>query len=316
MKSKLSRHIPESIKQQIRINSKFGCVVPDCRNSIYEYEHLIPEFKDAEIHDPNKICLTCSNHNPRKTGKYNNEYYSKEQLIKFYNQIKNDPNPPFPTNKDFFKFWELPFTIEIGDLKLKNTESIINIDGLDYLSFKPNPDKTEYSPKILFSGRLQNSNHQDVFHIIENEWIFNYNSYDLITSNGKVQIFEMENQCLFEAIKIPATNTIKITQLSIIKFPFEIKIEKDELKVYQTINNQFKILVRFRASVEHKKAGIFLDSSKETDISKLGYSLNGNIGNHISGTGIYLGRGSGTTRIQWLKIDLLDTHSNTKKAIF
>ena len=51
----LSRYIPEDIKRLVRQNSKFGCVVPGCRISFYEYEHILPEFKDARAHDPEKI---------------------------------------------------------------------------------------------------------------------------------------------------------------------------------------------------------------------------------------------------------------------
>ena len=85
-----SRHITKETKLKIRQNSKFGCVVPHCRNSFYTYEHLLPEFKDAKTHDPEKMCLTCSNHNPRKTGGNGQENFSKEQLIEFYQNIKSN----------------------------------------------------------------------------------------------------------------------------------------------------------------------------------------------------------------------------------
>lgn len=54
----LSRHIPEKVKRIIRQNSGFGCVV--CGNFTTNYEHVDPEFKDAKIHDPEKMTLLCA----------------------------------------------------------------------------------------------------------------------------------------------------------------------------------------------------------------------------------------------------------------
>lgn len=53
----LSRDIPESVKLRIRQHAGFGCVI--CGLGIVEYEHVDPEFKDAKVHDPEKMTLLC-----------------------------------------------------------------------------------------------------------------------------------------------------------------------------------------------------------------------------------------------------------------
>lgn len=52
-----SRYIPQETKLEIRRRSKFGCVV--CRCAFYQYEHIIPEYHDADEHNPDNMCLLC-----------------------------------------------------------------------------------------------------------------------------------------------------------------------------------------------------------------------------------------------------------------
>mgnify|MGYP000906689683 CR=1 FL=1 len=134
----LSRHIPEEIKKEVRQNSKYGCVVPNCRNIIYEYEHLIPEFKDASVHDAENICLTCPTHNPRKKGVNGEELYSKNQLIKFYSQLKESKSSFNISNKDIFSGFDKSIKIKLGSLICENISSLIEIDGKNIFSFTKN----------------------------------------------------------------------------------------------------------------------------------------------------------------------------------
>jgi hypothetical protein len=310
----LKRDIPEPVKRQVRINSKFACIVPNCRESIYEYEHLIPGFNDATSHDPNKICLTCAKHNPLNKGKLGNEYYSKEQLIEFYNLIRTSeilPSPP--KNKDFFNYFGNPVKIQIGDFEFENIESIISIDKENYLSFNKNKDTSPYAPKIVFSGKMENSKGENVFNIIDNEWISNYNHYDLITTNGKIKIYEESQKCIFEALKIPNENKIIITKLRLIKKPFIIEVDKTDFVVKQKLDNEHQwIEVRFKSHISHQKIGISLDSSKRIELDKIGFKLDGNLGNQIIGTGISLGVGSGITRTQNIRIEFVDSKNKSR----
>lgn len=312
----LSRNIPEPVKRQVRINSKFACIVPDCREAIYEYEHLIPEFKDAKTHDPEKICLTCAKHNPNKKGRVGNEFYSKQQLIEFYELIKSHDNPPSPKNKDFFNHLKSPITVQIGDFELENVESIINIDNIDYLSFSKNKDSSPFAPEIVFSGRLENTKGENVYSIKDNEWISNYNHYDLLTTNGKIKLYEGSRKCIFEAFKIPNENKIIISKLLLIKDPFSIEVKGNDFVIKQNIVKDVQwIEVRFKSHIYHQTSGIFLDSSKKIDLTKIGFKLHGNLGNQITGTGINLGVGKGITKTKYIRIEFVDIKKNQRHLI-
>lgn len=88
--------------------------------------------------------------------------------------------------------------------------------------------------------------------------------------------------------------------------PFNIEIEKGNFVVTQFFEcSNLKIEVRFKSHISHQKSGISLNSKKKLDLSKIGFKLDGNNGNQILGTGIWLGVGSGITRIQKLSITLV-----------
>ena len=70
----LKRYIRPAIKRLIRENSGFGCVI--CGGSDYTYEHIDPEFNDADAHDPNKMTLLCF----ACHGKVTTKKWSKEKV--------------------------------------------------------------------------------------------------------------------------------------------------------------------------------------------------------------------------------------------
>lgn len=78
----LARSIPAGVKREVRKNSKFGCVL--CRCGFFDYEHIVPEFKDARCHDPEKICCLC----PGCHGRVTRGQLSKSAVAKAYEEIK------------------------------------------------------------------------------------------------------------------------------------------------------------------------------------------------------------------------------------
>ena|SRR5262245_8258957 len=87
----LSRHIPNDVKLAVRRLSKFGCV--RCRNAIYQYEHIDPQFADARVHDPHVICLLCGSCHDRVTR----GQVSKKTIKELYAKVQNDSavKPPW-----------------------------------------------------------------------------------------------------------------------------------------------------------------------------------------------------------------------------
>ena len=61
-----SRHIPESIKREVRQRCRFGCII--CGTPVYHYDH-IEEFSIVNEHKAENIALLCPTHHQDKTSK-------------------------------------------------------------------------------------------------------------------------------------------------------------------------------------------------------------------------------------------------------
>lgn len=301
----LSRHIPKEIQRKIRQNSKYGCVVPTCRNIIYEYEHLIPEFKDAEVHDPNKICLTCPTHNPRKTGINGEEIYSKEQLISFYEKIRKTQEPIEISNKDIFSGFNNDIVVQLGGLKCDNVTSLIEINGENIFSLTKNKEKSSFAPDILFNGRFEKPNSELLFEIIDNEWKSNSDHGDITYKNGTLEIFDDTQSLVFSIRKIPSENLLIIDKLNIWINPFHVYIENDELIVarHDTIFNSY-IGVKIEAHISHQESAIKLSSTQISDQIDFNGQINysGDYGLKVENNGISIASGSGISRIKRIYI--------------
>lgn len=302
----LSRNIPDDIKKTIRQNSKYGCVVPHCRNVIYEYEHLIPEFKDAITHDPEKMCLTCPTHNPRKQGPNREELYSKDQLINFYSAIRTAKESIELRNNDIFSGFDNNIKIKMGGLICENVNSLIEIDGKNIFSFRINSNKSLFSPDIHFNGKFEKPNGELLCEIKENEWVSNSNHGDLIYKNGILSIFEENQKPIFSIKKVPTDNTLIIENLDLWVSPFHIYISNNELIVarHDTMSNSY-IAAKIEATISHQDAAIKLSSLDlipkiDFDTSKISYS--GNYGFKMENNGITAAFGPGVSRIKRIHI--------------
>ena len=302
----LSRYIPDEIKKVIRQNSKYGCVVPNCRNIIYEYEHLKPEFKDAKIHDPEKMCLTCPTHNPRKTGVDGEELFSKEQLIEYYSKIKESKEPIKITNKDIFSGFDKSIKIQFGSLICENISSLIEINGKNIFSFNANYDKSSFAPDILFNGKFEKPNGKLLFEIVENEWLSNSEHGDLIYKNGVLTIFDENQNPIFLVRKVPSENTLIIEKLDLWVYPFHIYIDKDELIVARhDLSTDSYIAAKIDASISNQDTAFKLSSdniSSNIDFDKSKISYSGNYGFMMKNNGIKMAFGAGVSRIKSIHI--------------
>ncbi|MFV8448988.1 hypothetical protein ACNO65_02795, partial [Vibrio campbellii] len=63
----LKRYIPQDIKQQIRKEAGYGCVI--CGSMFCDYEHIEPEFNNAHEHNPDHMTLLCGLCHHHVTGR-------------------------------------------------------------------------------------------------------------------------------------------------------------------------------------------------------------------------------------------------------
>jgi len=164
----LDRYIPADVKRQIRINSKNGCVI--CRNGVYQYEHIDPEFNDAISHDPEKMCCLCASCHDKVTR----GQLSKQTVISKYKEIRESERSPSPS--EFFDFYEGQALLKFGDLISEiSPKSVLEIYGEELFSVSPGA-KGEIG-KV--NAKFFDDNENLLFEIKGNEWIGPSEYFDL-----------------------------------------------------------------------------------------------------------------------------------------
>jgi hypothetical protein len=172
----LTRAIPEAVKRQVRQACGFGCVC--CGLAIVTYEHIDPEFHDAQNHDPNKMALLCGSCHDRVTR----GFWSKET-------IKQARRDPFCIRQgkchDAFDIGEGDLAVWIGTVKAVNVESILKVDETVLLSIEP-PE--EPGAPYRLSGEFYDDSGNLLFRISKNEWFGETCNWDMETIGGTIVI--------------------------------------------------------------------------------------------------------------------------------
>ncbi|MCW8336463.1 hypothetical protein, partial [Vibrio paucivorans] len=122
----LKRYIPQDVRQVIRKESGYGCVM--CGSMFCDYEHIEPEFHNATKHDPECMTLLCGGCHHHVTGRRK----SKRSVWK----AKANP---FAIKHGYVKEFIEPTTeqqIRIGDSFVNSTEIVLEIHGKPILWFE------------------------------------------------------------------------------------------------------------------------------------------------------------------------------------
>lgn len=115
----LGRYIEQSIRKKIREDAGYGCVV--CGTLFCDFEHIEPEFHDAEQHDPEKMTLLCESCHGKVTGKRKSKRRVWEAKADPYckknNVIREEIDPSL-----------LP-TVQVGTSQFNDVEIILSLHG-------------------------------------------------------------------------------------------------------------------------------------------------------------------------------------------
>jgi hypothetical protein len=285
----LNRSIPAEIKRLIRQKSKFGCVI--CRQAIYTYEHINPVFTEAKIHDPECMCLLCPNHQRDSTD----GVLSKTEILNAYHRVQSSEGVDAPNRHGFFDLvGNQEASIQIGPTTFIGYPSIINIDGIDFLSFKRSSDKGH---SFQINAKFFDNTGCELFRIKNNEWIGNNQFWDVDIVGTSLIIRRKKGEILFSVEKDLMINKLNITRLNMWALPFHIKTDKGHLLVGQhdLINKRY-VYYGINAELSYGKCGLYLDSKTNSFLSVGPLKFYGG-DSHISGTGIHIGRGGGTALI-------------------
>lgn len=286
----LSRNIPSAVQLEVRQRSKFGCIF--CRCAIYQYEHIIPEFKNAESHDENYICLLCGTcHDKVTKGRI-----AKTTVQHRYNEIQNSDNIKRPF--DDFDLSATELSLEIGGAVFHKTKTFLRINNEDILSVNPPIDNAAF-PSI--SGIFYDSAGQETLRIIDNVWESSHNMWDIEIVGQKLTIkTEKDRKALVLFILPP--NRIKLEYLDMYKDNCRV-ICKDGKLIVSQIHEEIETSIHLKNfECTGANVGIDVDSYKNKRPDPTGLSMIGGQGISLDGTGIRIGVKAGQMHIDKLEI--------------
>lgn len=248
----LKRPIPANIKQKVRKECGFGCVM--CGSWICDYDHFDPEYEDAMFHDSNGIALLCGSHHAAKTkGLLTNEQVglSRKKPYNIEHGIKNN-QLFFTSNPTLYLcgneiidggsiIANLKFTSPFKETCIKTGESkmmqelfipIINIGNA--IPEEPIP--------VYLSFFDSEENFDPIFRIEDNEWHGNINNFDIESIGTNLTIRKKKGKILLSIDFKTDENRIDINNIEVTLPGMKIKRVLDtKLKKYGINLNGLKI---------------------------------------------------------------------------
>lgn len=198
----LSRDIPAAVKREVRQRCGFGCAI--CGLAIIQYEHIDPEFSEAQEHDPNKITALCGACHDKVTR----GVWSKEKVIR-HNEKPKCVEDGFAS--DFFDTGqELPIVV-FGDTEWKDTPTIIEALGETVLGLTRN----DASGMVEISGIFHNDEDQEIFRIDNNEWKGSTDNFDIDVA-GNVFTVRKEKRKVALKIRVEPPNAFIVEEIDML----------------------------------------------------------------------------------------------------
>ena len=172
----------------------YGCVV--CGSFILDYEHLEPEFKDAERHDPDGMLLVCPTHHRAKNGMVSRDFL-----------VASSKNP-VAKQKGFSQYtleWgQTEPLIIIGKNKFRNVKTLIRIEGEDVLSL--GLPETLGAPFRL-NAHLRDSAGDAIVQIVDNDWRVSVGNWDFEYAGNRLR-FWLKPRSIELSIRLEAPHIV------------------------------------------------------------------------------------------------------------
>jgi hypothetical protein len=216
----LKRDIPEEVKREVRQRCGFGCVM--CGNAIVEYEHFDPPFEHAREHNPNGIALLC----PGCHGLISKGFGSKNKV----REASNNPRCLIKghTAQEMTMMMDNDYpVIVVGTTRWEKTTLIFEVLGEPLLEIEP-PEK--HNTPYLISGVFYDSEGNELFRIIKNEWIGLTSNWD-ITIIGTELTIRRKLRDIALQLKYTAPSDITITKIDMYYKGARIFGDKNGIKV-------------------------------------------------------------------------------------
>jgi hypothetical protein len=214
----LARTISSAVKREVRQRCGFGCVV--CGLGIIQYEHVDPEFNDAQQHDSDKITLLC----PQCHAKVTTSFWSKQK-------IKQAMIAPICKKsgftKEVFDFSSGHPLLQFGGVCLSNCPIPITVAGSPLFKIEP-PEKV--GEPFRLSGIFCDANGNVTLKIIENEWVASADSWDVEVAGGTITIREAHRKIHLKLVVEPP-NKLIVDRLNMILGGLGFEANRNFLRV-------------------------------------------------------------------------------------
>lgn len=190
----LARSIPETVKLLVRQECGFGCVI--CGSTIVEYEHFLPDFKDAKDHRKDSIALLCPTHHAQATK----GIIPKEQ-------VQEARLSPIALSRGFATenhpiFRGIPSLELGGGIELNNVLVPISVFGENIFQFTPDSSGLDITG---ISMRLSDQSGATMLKVRDNEWMVEAGNWDFQSIANRYIIKSQDRSChitlIFEAPK-------------------------------------------------------------------------------------------------------------------
>lgn len=224
----LTRYIPAEVGRQLRQEAGFGCAV--CGAGFYVYEHIDPEFKDAEEHNPASMVLLC----PSCHGKVTSKAWSKSKIV----AAKLDPfNLKHGTTHEFLDL-AFPLKVKVGATEFSNFQSIVGIEGGDEW-FTIEPPEVEGAPPRL-NAKFYSSDGRIDLEIVNNQWIGYTESWD-VTFIGRILIIRRKKGDIALKLVFEPPHILKIERMHLLYYGNSFRVDSKGTTTLTTENSTIKL---------------------------------------------------------------------------
>lgn len=210
----LTDYIPAEVRQAIRRECGFGCVI--CGLAITQYEHFDPPFEEARVHHPAGIALLCGGCHDKKTRGFwsaSKVAEARRNPITFKNGYA----------RDFFDL-RSPFVLRIGNSSFEDVSIIVRTHEGEHWFMIEEPE-VEGAP-IRLSVVFFDKNGHPSLEIQENEWRCFSDQWDVEIEGKRIIVRRGSGDIALELAAEPPRG-IHLVRLAMQKGDLGISVERN-----------------------------------------------------------------------------------------
>jgi hypothetical protein len=278
------------VAREVRVRSKFGCVV--CRSAICDYEHIDPEYADAKAHDPQAMCLLCG----RCHGKVTRGRLSKATVLEKYLEVQasDDIKRPFD---DFDLSGDL--TLHLGSCTFHGARTLVEIDGEKVLAIEP-PEEGSSFPTL--TGYFTDASGRELLRIERNIWSGPATAWDVEVKGPTITV-RPSRGVVGLRLRVDPPNEIFVEKLDMRVGDSHLQLQTDWLDIGRVQEG-----LEYNVGIEKMECfvpevAVQVDAKGFPNPEFRELSIVGGEGIDLVGTGIRLGVGNGMMTVKGVRIE-------------